>query len=68
MKTMESMINIDGASLLFPTSFGYFKPVYGGRRQKYPKVEFRHPTSLWSADKHPSNAGGYFCYLDQGIM
>src|SRR6202163_4360926 len=25
-KTMESMINLDGASLLFPTSFGYFNP------------------------------------------
>src|ERR1700759_5659745 len=23
-KTMESMINLDGAGLLFPTSFGYF--------------------------------------------
>src|SRR5690554_6144562 len=23
-KTMESMINLDGATLLFPTSFGYF--------------------------------------------
>ena len=34
--------------------------------KKYPKVEFRHPTSLWQAGKHPSNAGGYFCYLDQG--
>src|SRR5262245_44604554 len=25
-KTMESMINLDGAKLLFPTSFGYFDP------------------------------------------
>jgi simple sugar transport system substrate-binding protein len=25
-KTMESMINLDGASLVFPTSFGYFDP------------------------------------------
>ena len=25
-KTMESMINLDGATLLFPTSFGYFSP------------------------------------------
>ena len=25
-KTMESMINLDGATLLFPTSFGYFNP------------------------------------------
>ena len=34
--------------------------------KKYPAVEFRHPTSLWSKDKHPMNLGGYFCYLDQG--
>src|SRR5260370_1018219 len=65
-KTMESMINIDGATLLFPTSFGYFNPFMIDAAKKYPKVEFRHPTSLWQADKHPSNAGGYFCYLDQG--
>src|SRR6478735_6371414 len=65
-KTMESMINIDGASLLFPTSFGYFNPFMVDTAKKYPKVEFRHPTSLWQADKHPANAGGYFCYLDQG--
>ena len=25
-KTMQSMIQLDGASLLFPTSFGYFDP------------------------------------------
>src|SRR5216684_9126213 len=25
-KTMESMITLDGATLLFPTSFGYFDP------------------------------------------
>jgi simple sugar transport system substrate-binding protein len=25
-KTLESMINLDGATLLFPTSFGYFDP------------------------------------------
>jgi basic membrane protein A len=65
-KTMESMINIDGATLLFPTSFGYFDPFMVDAAKKYPKVEFRHPTTLWSADKHPANLGGYFCYLDQG--
>jgi Uncharacterized ABC-type transport system, periplasmic component/surface lipoprotein len=64
-QTMESMINIDGASLLFPTSFGYFDPFMIEMAKKYPDVEFRHPTGLWSADKHPSNLGGYFCYLDQ---
>lgn len=65
-KTMESMINIDGATLLFPTSFGYFNPFMVDAAKKYPKIEFRHPTTLWSADKHPANLGGYFCYLDQG--
>jgi len=66
MKTMESMINIDGATLLFPTSFGYFNPFMIDAAKKYPKVEFRHPTSLWKEGKDPNNAGGYFCYLDQG--
>ncbi|MEJ8855794.1 BMP family ABC transporter substrate-binding protein [Variovorax robiniae] len=64
-KTMEGMIQSDGASLIFPTSFGYFDPFMVDMSKKYPKVEFRHPTSLWSADKHPMNLGGYFCYLDQ---
>src|ERR1700692_3828132 len=55
-KTMESMINIDGATLLFPTSFGYFNPFMVDAAKKYPKVEFRHPTSLWKAGKDPESA------------
>jgi basic membrane protein A and related proteins len=65
-KTMESMINIDGASLLFPTSFGYFNPFMLAEARKYPNVEFRHPTGLWNKDKDPMNAGGYYSYMDQG--
>ncbi|GLS75018.1 BMP family ABC transporter substrate-binding protein [Oharaeibacter diazotrophicus] len=64
-QTMESMINLDGAKLLFPTSFGYFDPFMIEAAKKFPDVEFRHPTSLWDAKKHPANLGGYFCYLDQ---
>ena len=52
-------------ALIFGTSFGYFDPFMVDLAKKYPKVEFRHPTSLWSADKHPANLGGYFCFLDQ---
>ena len=66
MSTMESMINVDGAKLLFPTSFGYFDPFMIEAAKKYPEVQFRHPTSLWDKAKHPMNLGGYFCYLDQG--
>jgi simple sugar transport system substrate-binding protein len=65
-QTMESMIKIDNAKLLFPTSFGYFDPFMIAEAKKFPDVEFRHPTSLWNKDKHPMNLGGYFCYLDQG--
>ncbi|UUX94714.1 BMP family ABC transporter substrate-binding protein [Aquabacterium sp. J223] len=64
-KTIESMVQADGASLVFGTSFGYFDPFMIEAAKKYPKVQFRHPTSLWSADKHPMNLGGYFCFLDQ---
>ena len=64
-KTLEAMVQSEGASLVFGTSFGYFDPFMIEMAKKYPKVEFRHPTSLWSADKHPMNLGGYFCFLDQ---
>ena len=46
-KTMESMINLDGATLIFPTSFGYFNPFMLEEAKKYPNIEFRHPTGLW---------------------
>jgi simple sugar transport system substrate-binding protein len=65
-KTMESMIELDGASLLFPTSFGYFDPHVIKMAQKYPKVQFRHCGGLWSKDKHPANAGSYFGYIGMG--
>src|SRR6202050_5061581 len=34
-KTMESMINLDGATLLFPTSFGYYNPHMIKMAQKF---------------------------------
>ena len=64
-KSMESMINLDGASLMFPTSFGYFDPHMLKMCGKYSDVQFRHCGGLWSADKHPKNAGSYFGYIDE---
>ncbi|GJE27893.1 BMP family ABC transporter substrate-binding protein [Methylobacterium organophilum] len=64
-KTMESMINLDGASLLFPTSFGYFNPYLLAEAKKHPKIQFRHCGGLWT-DKDPKNAGSYFGYIAQG--
>jgi len=65
-KTMESMINLDGAGLVFPTSFGYFDPHMLKMCEKYPKVQFRHCGGMWTAGKHPANAGSYFGYIDEG--
>ncbi len=64
-KTMESMINLDGANLIFATSFGYFDPFVVDAAKKFPKVQFRHAAPLWNKDKHPANAGSYFGYLNQ---
>jgi simple sugar transport system substrate-binding protein len=66
-KTMESMINLDGAALLFPTSFGYFDPHMLAMAAKYPDIQFRHCGGLWQAGKHPTNTGSYFGYIFQGL-
>ena len=64
-KTMESMINLDGATVLFPTSFGYFDPHILKMAEKYPNVTFLHCGGLYDAAKHPKNVGSYFGYIDE---
>jgi simple sugar transport system substrate-binding protein len=64
-KTMQGMIAQDGASLLFPTSFGYFDPHILALAPKYPNVRFAHCGGLWNAAKHPKNAGSFFGYIDE---
>ena len=64
-KTMESMINLDGAKLLFPTSFGYFDPHILKLAQKYKNVTFLHCGGLYTEGKHPPNVGSYFGYIDE---
>jgi simple sugar transport system substrate-binding protein len=64
-KTMESMINLDGAKLLFPTSFGYFDPHILKVAEKYPNVTFFHCGGLYTEGKHPKNVGSYFGYIDE---
>jgi basic membrane protein A len=63
--TMESMINLDGAKLIFPTSFGYFDPHILTVAPKYPDVTILHAGGLYQEGKHPKNAGSYFGYIDE---
>ncbi|AOG12627.1 BMP family ABC transporter substrate-binding protein [Agrobacterium sp. RAC06] len=64
-KTMESMISFDGATLLFPTSFGYFDPHILALAPKNPEVRFQHCGGLWTPD-NPANVGSYFGYIGMG--
>lgn len=64
-QTMESMINFDGATLLFPTSFGYFNPHILTVAPNYPDVRFEHCGGLWS-EGMPENTGSYFGYIGMG--
>ena len=63
--TMRSMINFDGARLLFPTSFGYFNPHILEIAPKYSDIRFQHCGGLWT-EGNPANAGSYFGYIGMG--
>ena len=64
-KSMQGMIAQDGATLLFPTSFGYFDPHMLAVAAKNPKVRFSHCGGMWTKGKHPDNTGSYFGYIDE---
>jgi basic membrane protein A len=66
-ETMGNMINLDGATVLFPTSYGYFDPHILVLAKKYPKVQFFHCGGLYVEGKHPTNVGSYFGYIDEAV-
>lgn len=65
-EAMASMIQLDGARLLFPTSFGYYRPFVVDAARANPRVQFRHCGGLWT-DKDPKNAGSFFGYIDEAV-
>ena len=64
-ETMRSMIEIDGAKVLFPTSFGYFDPYILELATEFPEVQFFHAGGLYQEGTHPENVGSYFGYIDE---
>jgi basic membrane protein A and related proteins len=64
-KTMTGMIVQDGATLLIPTSYGYFDPHVLAVAAKYPDIRFAHCGGLWTEGKHPKNVGSFFGYIDE---
>lgn len=63
-KTIEAMIQQDGASLIFATSFGYFDPHVLKMAAKYPKVRLAHCGGLWKPG-NPANIASFFGYIDE---
>jgi simple sugar transport system substrate-binding protein len=66
-KVMEGMIKLDGARVVFPTSFGYFDPHILKVAPRNPEIMFLHCGGLWDAKKHPANVGSYFGYIDEPV-
>ncbi|MEM9976072.1 MAG: BMP family ABC transporter substrate-binding protein [Cyanobacteria bacterium P01_D01_bin.2] len=65
LETMRSMIEIDGATVIFPTSFGYFDPYMLELAAEFPEVQFFHAGGLYQDGVHPNNVGSYFGYIDE---
>lgn len=64
-EAMRSMIEQDGAKILFPTSFGYYDPHILKMAQEFPDVQFFHCGGLYKEGVHPKNVGSYFGYIDE---
>ncbi len=65
LETMRSMIEIDGAKVLFPTSFGYYDPYILELAKEFPEVQFFHAGGLYEEGVDPDNVGSYFGYIDE---
>lgn len=64
-EAMRSMIETDGAKVLFPTSFGYFDPHILKMAKDQPDVQFLHCAGLYKDGVHPKNIGSYYGYIDE---
>lgn len=64
-EAMRNMIEQDGATVLFPTSFGYFDPHILKVAQEFPEVQFFHYGALYEEGKSPKNIGSYFGDVDE---
>src|SRR5260221_4154734 len=66
-ETMRNMIKLDGATVIFPTSYGYFDPHILRVAKQNPKVQFLHCGGLYTEGKHPKNFGSYSGCVDEAV-
>lgn len=63
-KSIRSMIEIDGASIIVGTAYGYFDPHMIEMAKRYPDVKFLHCGGYWK-EGMPENLSSYFAYSDE---
>jgi len=63
LRVMESMIQLDGVKVIFPTSFGYW-PFIQQLAPKYPDVLFVHAGGLWK-EGDATNTIGYRGFMEE---
>jgi basic membrane protein A and related proteins len=61
-ETMRNMIKENGATVLFPTSYGYFNPHSLAIAREFPEVQLFHANQPYKAE-YPKNVGSYFSDL-----
>ncbi|MBD2077489.1 BMP family ABC transporter substrate-binding protein [Phormidium sp. FACHB-592] len=61
-ETMRNMIKDNGATVLFPTSYGYFNPHSLQIAREFPEVQLFHPNQPYK-DGYPKNVGSFFSEL-----
>ncbi len=64
-EVMRNMIDQDGATVVIPTSFGYFDPHVLEVAKAYPDVQFLHCGTLWK-EGLSKNIGSFFALVDEG--
>lgn len=62
---MKKLIDVEGAKVIFATSFGYFDPHVIQMAEKFPNIQFLHCGAPWQKGKHPDNIISYFGYIDE---
>ncbi len=67
-KSMELMINLDGAGLILATSFGYYTPFVVDLAKKYPDVQFRHAAPLVEQGQGPEERRLLFRLSEPGAL
>jgi basic membrane protein A len=61
---VKNMIDVEGAKVIFASSFGYYKYVLDLAKQ-YPDIKFMHCGGPWKKGETPDNVYTYFGYIDE---